>query len=111
MDDVVRQRVRQCLARLALRLIAERFPRDRLARPMLCTGLLGAYTTFSTCAVQALLLSPETDDRSASLRAWQRAAGIAAVVLGLTAAGAVMDPSVSSFDVGLSGTTPSEEGA
>ncbi|MHB1508739.1 MAG: fluoride efflux transporter FluC [Acidimicrobiales bacterium] len=37
-------------------LLTERFPRGRLARPLIATGLLGAFTTFSTYTVDADLL-------------------------------------------------------
>jgi CrcB protein len=36
--------------------LARRFPRDRFARPLLGTGLLGGYTTFSTLSVDAVQL-------------------------------------------------------
>jgi fluoride exporter len=34
-------------------LLTERFPRARVARPLIATGFLGAYTTFSTYMVDA----------------------------------------------------------
>jgi CrcB protein len=37
-------------------LIIEQFPRGRLARPVIGTGFLGAYTTFSTFMVDAVQL-------------------------------------------------------
>lgn len=39
-----------------LALMIERFPRGRLARALLGTGVIGAYTTFSTVMVQAVQL-------------------------------------------------------
>ncbi len=37
-------------------IVMEQFPRGRLARPVLATGIIGAYTTFSTFEVETLLL-------------------------------------------------------
>ena len=36
--------------------LAVRYPRDRYARPLLGTGVLGGYTTFSTFSVDAAQL-------------------------------------------------------
>ncbi|MGH9298055.1 MAG: fluoride efflux transporter FluC, partial [Acidimicrobiales bacterium] len=44
------------LVGLSLVLLAERFPHVRFARPLLITGLIGAYTTFSTYTVETDLL-------------------------------------------------------
>ena len=41
---------------LVLTLLLERFPPSRFARPFLATGVLGAYTTYSTFAVETDLL-------------------------------------------------------
>ncbi len=41
---------------LLLVLLAERFPPSRYARPFIGTGVIGAYTTFSTYAVETDLL-------------------------------------------------------
>ena len=41
---------------LVLVLLLDRFPRARVARPLIVTGFLGAYTTFSTYTVDADLL-------------------------------------------------------
>ncbi|GLY05984.1 CrcB family protein [Actinoplanes sp. NBRC 101535] len=35
-------------------------PQDRLLRPLLGTGVLGGYTTFSTATVEVYLASPRT---------------------------------------------------
>ena len=37
-------------------LLIEQFPRGRLVRPVIGTGVIGAYTTFSTFEIEALLL-------------------------------------------------------
>jgi fluoride exporter len=37
-------------------LLIEQFPRGRLVRPFIGTGIIGAYTTFSTLEVDAILL-------------------------------------------------------
>lgn len=37
-------------------LLIEQFPRGRLVRPFIGTGVIGAYTTFSTFEIDALLL-------------------------------------------------------
>lgn len=37
-------------------LLIEQFPRGRLVRPLVGSGIIGAYTTFSTMEVDALLL-------------------------------------------------------
>jgi CrcB protein len=36
--------------------LIEQFPRSRFARPVIGTGIIGAYTTFSTYVVDAVLL-------------------------------------------------------
>ncbi len=45
----------------ALVVISERLPRSRYARPLIGTGLIGAYTTFSTFTVEAALLARAGD--------------------------------------------------
>ena len=42
-------------------LLTERFPRARVARPLIATGFLGAYTTFSTYMVDTDTLFKERD--------------------------------------------------
>jgi CrcB protein len=72
-------------------LLTERFPRARLARPLLATGFLGAYTTFSTFAV-------DTDNLLRAHDLWlgvaylggSLVAGLAAVVAGVALARAAI---------------------
>lgn len=45
------------LLALVLVALAERFPRSRLARPLLGTGVLGGYTTFSTFSLDFVQLA------------------------------------------------------
>ncbi|HXY43949.1 MAG TPA: fluoride efflux transporter CrcB [Acidimicrobiales bacterium] len=81
-----------CLGFL-LRFMAERLPRDRFSRAVLCTGGLGAYTTFSTFAVEAVLLA--RDGRGLEGIGYVLAsvgASLAAVVLGTLAAGLALGP-------------------
>jgi CrcB protein len=59
--------------------LARRFPRDRYARPLLGTGLLGGYTTFSTLSVDAVQLA--RFDRP-GLAAGYVTASIAAILVG-----------------------------
>lgn len=65
-------------------LIAERFPPSRYLRPFLATGFLGAYTTYSTFAVETDVLVE--DGHVAAALAYLAAslgAGLAAVWLGM----------------------------
>lgn len=59
--------------------LADRFPRDRYARPLLGTGLLGGYTTFSALSVEAVQMV--RFDRPAIALAYV-AASIAAILVG-----------------------------
>jgi len=63
--------------------LAGRRPRDRLLRPLLGTGVLGGYTTFSTLSVEADVLVK--DGRAGVAAAYVVAtlgAGLVAVALG-----------------------------
>jgi CrcB protein len=73
------------LGLLAAMVIARR-PHDRLLRPMLGTGVLGGYTTFSTLAVEADLL---VKDGRAGVAAAYVLASVAAGLVAV-AAGAVV---------------------
>lgn len=64
---------------ILLAFLAHRFPHDRYARPLLGTGLLGGYTTFSTLSVDAVQLV--RFDRPA-LALGYVAASIAAILAG-----------------------------
>lgn len=72
-------------------LVIEHFPRGRLARPVLGTGFLGAYTTFSTFTVEAVELirggHPET---ALAYVAGSALAGLLAVWIGMTSARVVL---------------------
>ena len=68
-------------------LLTERFPRARLARPLVATGFLGGYTTFSTYTVDADLLVRSHALATAALYAVASLlAGAVAVVAGMLAA-------------------------
>lgn len=69
-----------------LTLVVERFPPSRYIRPFLATGFCGAYTTFSTLAVEADLLVRDGHASSAvAYLAASVAAGLAAVTVGILA--------------------------
>lgn len=67
-------------------LLMERFPRALLARPLVATGFIGAYTTFSSYAVESVqLLRHQAPGTFVAYLAGSLFAGLAAVVLGLLA--------------------------
>jgi CrcB protein len=68
-------------------LVIERFPRGRLARPVLGTGFLGAYTTFSTFTVEAIdLVRAGHAGTAVAYLAASVFAGLLAVWAGMTSA-------------------------
>jgi CrcB protein len=68
-------------------LVIEHFPRGRLARPVLGTGFLGAYTTFSTFTVEAIdLVRAGHAGTSIAYVAGSVFAGLLAVWAGMTSA-------------------------
>jgi CrcB protein len=72
-------------------LLTERFPRARLARPLLATGFFGAYTTFSTYAVDTdNLLRGHDLWLAVAYLAGSLVAGLAAVVAGVALARAAI---------------------
>jgi len=73
---------------LLLEVVATRFVDDRWVRPLVGIGVLGAFTTFSTFAVEVVELF--RDDAlvvATSYVTISLVAGVAAATLGLTAAG------------------------
>lgn len=76
---------------LLLVLLIEQFPRGRLARPVVATGVLGAYTTFSTFVVESVQLFRDSHPLTAlAYLAASVAAGLAAVWLGMLAARGIL---------------------
>lgn len=68
-------------------LLMEQFPRGRLARPVIGTGFLGAYTTFSTFMVDAVeLVHDGSIGTAAAYVLASIAAGLVAAWLGMTTA-------------------------
>lgn len=74
-----------------LTLVAEQFPRARLARLLIGTGFIGAYTTFSTWMVDVVTLvrSGAVAAALADL-ALSLVAGLVAVIIGMAAARAIV---------------------
>ena len=65
-------------------LLLERFPPSRYLRPFIATGFLGAYTTYSTFAVETDLLLKDGDVGTAvAYMAASLTAGFTAVWLGI----------------------------
>lgn len=78
---------------LILALVLERFPPTRYLRPFVATGFLGAYTTYSTFAVETVLLTKDGHDAIAlAYAASSLAIGFAAVWAGMWAARIVPFP-------------------
>jgi fluoride exporter len=78
---------------LILALVLERFPPTRYLRPFVATGFLGAYTTYSTFAVETdLLIKDGHAAIGLAYAAASLAAGFAAVWSGILAARAVPLP-------------------
>ena len=72
-------------------LMIEQFPRGRLARPVIGTGILGAYTTFSTFSVgNAQLWRAGSALTSLSYIVGSVLGGLMAVWVGMTAARVAM---------------------
>ena len=67
-----------------LTLVVERVPRGRMLRPLVGTGVIGAYTTFATLAVETVLLVRDGRAGTAALYlAASLAAGLAAATAGI----------------------------
>jgi len=75
----------------AVAILSRRYPDDHLARPLVATGFLGAFTTFSTLAVESdLLVSGHRGVMAAVYLVGSLGAGLAAVWLGLNVGRAVV---------------------
>jgi CrcB protein len=71
---------------LVLAVLLARWPQHRYARPFLCVGLLGGWTTMSTFAVEADLLVRDGHAGTAAAYVFTTlAAGLVATSAGLTA--------------------------
>ncbi|MDA8263122.1 MAG: fluoride efflux transporter CrcB [Actinomycetota bacterium] len=70
-----------------LTLLVEQFPRSRMARPLMGTGFIGAYTTFSTWMVDTVALVRGGAVATAlAYLVLSLVSGLAAVVVGMAAA-------------------------
>jgi CrcB protein len=68
--------------------VARRFPSDRFLRPFVATGFLGAYTTYSTFAVETVVLAKDGRPGVAAVYAVASlVAGFAAAAAGIAAGG------------------------
>lgn len=75
---------------LILALLVERYPPSRYLRPFVATGFLGAYTTYSTFAVETVLLAKDGHPGLAvAYAAVSLLAGCLAAWAGIRAAGSV----------------------
>jgi CrcB protein len=78
---------------LILALVLERFPPSRYLRPFVATGFLGAYTTYSTFAIETdLLIKDGHAGIAAAYTFGSLLAGLAAVWVGIWAARVVPLP-------------------
>ena len=72
-------------------MLIEQFPQGRLARPVIGTGFIGAYTTFSTCMVESVELVRAGDSETAlAYLGTSLVVGLAAVFIGMTVARVVL---------------------
>lgn len=72
---------------LVLVLLNERFPRARVARPLIATGFLGAFTTFSTFMVDTdLLVQARRFEVAAIYAGASLVAGVTAALTGVVLA-------------------------
>ena len=72
---------------MLLTLIVERWPASRYLRPFAAIGFLGAYTTFSTYAVEATVLTKDGSGQIAAVYVvGSLFCGLAAVYVGIVSA-------------------------